>query len=95
MSVRMLETQCVHRTHRDANAATDARAGGIVQYLLLERVAHHVDADLAIARTFVTADAFIVRDDFEFADFQFREQMRLQMHQFREGTPITAPNFSA
>jgi hypothetical protein len=43
--------------------------------LLFQRVAHHIDADLAIARALVAADALVVGDDFEFADFELREQM--------------------
>jgi len=46
MAVGIAEAQHVHRAHADADAAADARAGGIVQHLLLQRVAHHVDADL-------------------------------------------------
>ena len=45
------EGERVHWADADANAATNARTGGIIQDLLLERIAHHVDSHLAIART--------------------------------------------
>ena len=95
MAVGVAEAQHVHRAHADADAAADARAGGVVQHLLFERIAHHVDADLAVARTFVAADALVVGDDFEFADFELRKEMRLQMHQLRQWAPVTAPHFAA
>ena len=95
MAVGVAEAQHVHRAHTDADATTDARAGGVVQHLLFERVTHHIDADLAVARAFVAADALVVGDDFEFADFELRKEMRLQMHQLRQWAPVTAPHFAA
>ena len=55
MAVGIAEAQHIHRADADADAAADARAGGVVQHLLLQRVAHYVDADLAMARAFVAA----------------------------------------
>ena len=89
------EGERIHRAHADANAATNARTSGVIQNLLLERIAHHVDSHLAVARTFCASDAFVVGDDSKAAYAQLRVRLARQLHQLCQGTPVAAPHLAA
>lgn len=76
----LAEAESIHRADADADPAADARRGGIVEHLLFERVAHHINSYLAIARAFHTADALVVRDDLEFADSELGVRRAEEVH---------------
>ena len=89
------EGERIHGADANANAATNARTGGVIQDLLLERIAHHVDSHLAMARTFGASDALIVGEDGKAAYSQLRVRFAHQVHQLCQGTPVAAPDLAA
>jgi hypothetical protein len=65
------EAQCIHGADCHTDAAADTGAVRVGDGVFFQSKAHDVDADLAVARTFVTADALVVRDNLETAPSKF------------------------
>jgi len=67
VSVLILEAENIHRTDRNADPATNARTGLVIQHLLFETIAHYINTNLTIARAFIASYALVVGGDLELA----------------------------
>jgi len=54
------KTEHVHRTDRYADSAADAGAVDVINRFLLESKPHHIDPHLAVSRTFVASNTFVI-----------------------------------
>ena len=88
------EPQRVHGADRDTDTTTDAGGIGISDGFLFQGKVHNVDSDLAVSGALVTADALVIRNNLESTPSQSGKEMGLQMHQFCQRAPITAPDLS-